>query len=291
MLFTLILPGCHSVNLRHASGGADQPRVSEETAEQFVECAELLEAGQHSVEAKVVADEDGRVLDVKTEGAPNSDVGMCIRVALRGMRVRKDVIDEAKLKLRQASSSSPNAETMPNRAYIGEVVTITVITIVFVEVTIETVAVALGVAVTATVVAGMADAAQAKAAQAKAGPARKPHQPDVKKWLEKGGTIQDHADGTRTFTRSDGVAVTYGKDGFPDFTRYRHPTVKDVQIEFTGSYDKDNTLADKAAGITKEKRDSEEYIWHHHQDGKTMQLIRRDVHKDFFHTGGMSGTR
>jgi hypothetical protein len=67
--------------------------------------------------------------------------------------------------------------------------------------------------------------------------------------------------------------------------------VKDVQIEFTGSYDKDFSLADKAAGITEKMRKAEEYTWHHHQDGKTMQLIKKDVHRDFVHTGGMSGTR
>ncbi|MBK9258450.1 MAG: HNH endonuclease [Polyangiaceae bacterium] len=33
------------------------------------------------------------------------------------------------------------------------------------------------------------------------------------------------------------------------------------------------------------------YTWHHHQDGKTMQLIERNVHRDFFHTGGMATTR
>ena len=88
-----------------------------------------------------------------------------------------------------------------------------------------------------------------------------------------------------------GVTVTYDKEGYPDFTSYRHPTVKDVEIEFTGSYPKDNGLADKAAGITREMRTNERYVWHHHQDGKTMQLIKQDVHAEFFHTGGMAGTR
>ena len=88
-----------------------------------------------------------------------------------------------------------------------------------------------------------------------------------------------------------GVSVTYDKEGFPDFTPHRHPTVKDVQIEFTGSYEKDFARADEAAGITKKMRLQEKYTWHHHQDGKTMQLVKTNVHKDFFHTGGMSGTR
>jgi hypothetical protein len=64
-----------------------------------------------------------------------------------------------------------------------------------------------------------------------------------------------------------------------------------VKIAFTGYRDKDYKLADKAAGSTEKKRQEEFYTWHHHQDGKTMQLIKRDVHAEFFHTGGISGTR
>ncbi|MBK9260030.1 MAG: HNH endonuclease [Polyangiaceae bacterium] len=120
------------------------------------------------------------------------------------------------------------------------------------------------------------------------GNGRKPHQPDPDKWTKRGGTIKENADGTRTFTRKDGVAVTYDKHGYPDFSAYRHPTVKDVRIEFTGKYGPDKQRANAAAGIPKEPLD---YIWHHHQDGKTMQLIRRDVHEEFFHTGGMATSR
>ncbi|TKD12428.1 PAAR-like domain-containing protein [Polyangium fumosum] len=120
---------------------------------------------------------------------------------------------------------------------------------------------------------------------------RKPNQPDRTKWEQNGGSVRDDPDGTTTFRRKDGVEVTYDKDGFPDFSRYRHPEVKDVQIEFTGSQRRDNRAADEAAGITEKMRKEEEYIWHHHQDGKTMQLIKKDVHQEFYHTGGMSGTR
>ncbi|WP_153825228.1 PAAR-like domain-containing protein [Polyangium spumosum] len=120
---------------------------------------------------------------------------------------------------------------------------------------------------------------------------RKPHQPVREKWEKSGGTVRDNPDGSTTFRRKDGVEVTYDKDGFPDFSRYRHPEVNDVQIEFTGNYRKDTNLADEAAGITERKRLSEGYTWHHHQDGKTMQLVKSSVHRDFFHTGGMSKTR
>lgn len=45
---------------------------------------------------------------------------------------------------------------MPDRAQIGEVVTIVVVTVVFTEIVIEAVAITIGVTVTATVAAGVA---------------------------------------------------------------------------------------------------------------------------------------
>ncbi|UPK42415.1 HNH endonuclease [Paenibacillus pabuli] len=30
------------------------------------------------------------------------------------------------------------------------------------------------------------------------------------------------------------------------------------------------------------------YTWHHHQDGKTMVLVQKDIHRDFRHIGGQS---
>lgn len=181
---------------------------------------------------------------------------------------------------------------LPSRQHFGqievvEVITMTITTIVYIDVFINLSAVLLGVV---AVVYLAADAA-IDAVQAASTSARKPHQPTADKWKAKGGTIQENADGSTTYTRSDGVSVTYNKEGYPDFTPYRHPTVKDVQIEFSGERKKDNRAADKAAGITEEKRQDEKYIWHHHQDGKTMQLIKEDVHKDFFHTGGMARVR
>jgi DNase/tRNase domain of colicin-like bacteriocin len=278
------------VTVRQGFGKVDQPQIPEPTLTQFKDCGELvqegLKPGPIPIDARIEVDGDGRVLGATTKGEPNPEVGICLRLALREMRVDPDVIDHAK---RQAmSSSAPNVSTIPSRMHIGqvvEVVTVTVITVVYVEVFIEVSMVVLAVAVTATV-----DLA-AKAVLAASAPARKPQQPVAEKWKDKGGTIQQNADGSTTYTRSDGVAVTYDKEGYPDFTPYRHPTVKDVQIEFTGSYPKDYALADKAADITEKMRKRDGYTWHHHQDGKTMQLLKKDVHRDFFHTGGMAGTR
>ena len=30
-----------------------------------------------------------------------------------------------------------------------------------------------------------------------------------------------------------------------------------------------------------------EYVWHHHQDGKTMQLVPKNIHEKTGHTGGV----
>ena len=36
------------------------------------------------------------------------------------------------------------------------------------------------------------------------------------------------------------------------------------------------------------KIDGINYTWHHHQDGKTMMLVRTDVHTGLSHSGGVS---
>ena len=43
--------------------------------------------------------------------------------------------------------------------------------------------------------------------------------------------------------------------------------------------------ANKVAGYTETP---EGYTWHHHQDGKTMQLVPQDLHYHVRHTGGVS---
>jgi len=284
-----------AVTVTHGSGRSDQAQIPEPTLEQFKECGELvqegLKPGQIPIDAQLVVDRNGYVVEATTKGEPNPEVGICLRLALKSMRVDPDEIDRAKR--RAAARSGPSVSTLPSRQHFGqvevvEVVTMTIVTIVYIDVFINLSAVALVVGVVAVVYLAADAAIDAVTAST---PARKPHQPTADKWKEKGGTIQENADGSTTYTRSDGVSVTYSKEGYPDFTPYRHPTVKDVQIEFTGKRDKDFRLADTAAGITEKMRKDEEYTWHHHQDGKTMQLIKRDVHEQFFHTGGMARVR
>lgn len=97
------------------------------------------------------------------------------------------------------------------------------------------------------------------------------------------------------------ITVTQGA-GRPDQAQIQEPTLEKFkecgELVQEGlppgnirSYPKDYARADEAAGIIEKVRKQAGYTWHHYQDGKTMQLIRKDVHKEFFHTGGMAGTR
>ena len=115
---------------------------------------------------------------------------------------------------------------------------------------------------------------------------RRPQQPNKKKWKEKGGTVEEHADGSTTFTRKDGQSVTYDKEGFADFSKYSEAEVK---IEgLTGKYGIDEKMANKAVGLDKTP---EGYVWHHVEDGKTLQLLSKDIHGSFPHTGGSAVIR
>ncbi len=59
--------------------------------------------------------------------------------------------------------------------------------------------------------------------------------------------------------------------------------IAEVEITQTGNRTKDGKLATEAAGLAAKP---ENYVWHHHQDGKTMQLIPADIHEQTAHTGG-----
>ena len=84
-----------------------------------------------------------------------------------------------------------------------------------------------------------------------------------------------------------GGPVTFDKDGFPDFTPY---SIKTVRVDgLTGDMAKDVPKTLEAAGLKAADVDSS-YVWHHHQDGKSMMLIPHDVHTVRYggigHTGG-----
>lgn len=78
-------------------------------------------------------------------------------------------------------------------------------------------------------------------------------------------------------------SVRFTEDGYPDFSPYAQ---KSVKVEgLTGQNANDFKLANQAAGL---KRKPQGWTWHHHQDGKTMQLVPTDLHDAVRHSGGAS---
>lgn len=85
------------------------------------------------------------------------------------------------------------------------------------------------------------------------------------------------------------TGVPFDKDGYPDFSKWRHPDVNDVRIVLTGSRSKDFAEANRLAGLSSTP---EGYTWHHHQDPGLMVLVETTVHRKTGHTGGFSnGTK
>jgi|SRR5271156_1999301 len=77
--------------------------------------------------------------------------------------------------------------------------------------------------------------------------------------------------------------VEFNEKGFPKFEPY---AIKKVALEkFGGNNKKDFDDANFLAGL---KETTDNYTWHHHEDGKTMLLVPTDLHKVVRHTGGMA---
>jgi filamentous hemagglutinin len=79
--------------------------------------------------------------------------------------------------------------------------------------------------------------------------------------------------------------VYYDSQGYPDFTPYVEAKVK--LKEFNGRK-ADNKIANEEKGF---KKTPDGYTWHHHQDGTTMQLVPKDLHEAFKHTGGIATSK
>lgn len=104
-------------------------------------------------------------------------------------------------------------------------------------------------------------------------------------------------DGAWVYTNKKEQTVRY-PNGYPDFTEYAHPTVKPLEIEIASPTNRplDYKNANIEAGLSKDSdppvpaldKPPVGYIWHHHQDGKTMILVDKDIHRQFTHTGGVS---
>ena len=91
-------------------------------------------------------------------------------------------------------------------------------------------------------------------------------------------------------------SVEFDEKGFPDFSPYAAAIVHLPQLpgelrekrdgKFGWDRDPDFSEADARAGWTKDSRKQAGLVWHHHQDGKTMLLVPKDLHEKVAHTGG-----
>ncbi|WP_167397416.1 HNH endonuclease [Lysinibacillus mangiferihumi] len=86
-------------------------------------------------------------------------------------------------------------------------------------------------------------------------------------------------------------------DGYLNFSKYYHPTVKPDGIKFASPTNRpaDYKAANLDAGLSKDSippvlkpnKPPSGYIWHH-QDGKTIILVEEKVHAEFTPSGGIS---
>ncbi len=79
------------------------------------------------------------------------------------------------------------------------------------------------------------------------------------------------------------TGIPFDKNGYPDFSSVAKKT---VNIKQTGNREIDLAAANKAAGYSNGTPDG--YVWHHNQDGTTMQLVPVAIHLGTAHTGGAS---
>lgn len=101
---------------------------------------------------------------------------------------------------------------------------------------------------------------------------------------EKGWAHLNYEDGIWTYHHPDGHSVRY-HDGYPDF-KSAGLVKQEVDIGGFEDYNIDFKKADELA--PNGPRDAENNTWHHHQDGKNMQEMNKEIHKDYTHRGGMS---
>jgi hypothetical protein len=108
--------------------------------------------------------------------------------------------------------------------------------------------------------------------------------PNPEKWQKKGGKITIEEDDTWVYHHRNGNVVRYS-DGYPDF-KSAGLVEQEVNVGGFKDYNTDFKKADELA--PNGPRDAEKNTWHHHQDGKTMQEVNKEIHKDYTHRGGMS---
>ncbi len=108
---------------------------------------------------------------------------------------------------------------------------------------------------------------------------------DLDNWMKAGGIVSSDLARNITYTDRLGRSVKY-VDGFPDFRPYLYKGGEnEVSILMTRNRSWDEIAANFAAGYSETPAG---YIWHHHEDGGTMQLVEREIHELFTHIGGHS---
>jgi uncharacterized protein RhaS with RHS repeats len=76
--------------------------------------------------------------------------------------------------------------------------------------------------------------------------------------------------------------IPFKESGYPDFSKV---AVKVVKILQTGNRGIDRRLANTAAGL---KDTPDGFVWHHVEDGTTMQLVPELLHRQTAHSGGVA---
>jgi A nuclease of the HNH/ENDO VII superfamily with conserved WHH len=120
-----------------------------------------------------------------------------------------------------------------------------------------------------------------------------PNAPLYRNWLDSGRRVEVNPDASITYINRQGVSVRY-TEGAPDFRPFmNHPSgLRQTRIEVTGNHPVDFKRANESVGhVDWGARSPPGYSWHHHEDGRTMQLVRSDVHTEFSHRGGAALAR
>ncbi len=78
--------------------------------------------------------------------------------------------------------------------------------------------------------------------------------------------------------------VRFREIGFPEFSP--HAKAEVILEDLTGVPRIDNKLANQAAGFGNSAKAPKGYVWHHVDDGRTMQLVPVEIHNATRHTGG-----
>lgn len=120
--------------------------------------------------------------------------------------------------------------------------------------------------------------------------------------------IQTRAKIIEKYEHLNPEGIYWSAQGHPDFKPYaiksenNHAIIVEIEMSNPENRNRDYRLAAKAAldkglitqeQLTKYSKPAENdyFVWHHAEDGKTMVLMPRDLHKAIPHSGGISSIR